>query len=215
MSEEKKPSLLDQIRAKQAAAPQVKPTESAPQAPVFPRLLSKSPVIQAQVATAAPALPTPPEEKPKMGLLQAAAAAGAQRKIQQDADHAYLHTELPTDIKELTTRFDEMMCRDNGIDMLNLGLARAYVKKIMVMLKENPEFDNLIIDKDVHNIMAFVRKTRETAVDTINVKSAKAEKSAATKASKRNRFGSIEAIDFGGSKPMTTLDLEALRDVEF
>lgn len=220
MSEDKKPSLLDQIRARQASAPAPKPAESEPQKPVFPRLLSKSPAIQQQVVAANPKVETPaapaipsPLAAAKSGLL-AAAAKGVEKKQAQDNDFAYLHTELPTDVRELCDRFDEMMARDQGIDVMNLGLARAYVKKIMVMLKENPEFDGMIIDKDVHNIMAFVRSTREQAVQTINVKAAKAEKSAATKASKKNRFGSIEAIDFGGSSG-GAISLEALKDVEF
>jgi hypothetical protein len=219
MTDSKKPSLLDQLRAKQTKPAESASTTDAPQKPVFPRLLSKSPAIQAQqpVVTqtaetpAAPALPT----APKAGSLLAAAAKGVEKQKAAEQDYAYLHTELPTDVKELCDRFDEMMARDQGIDVMNLGLARAYVKKIMVMLKENPEFDGLIIDRDVHNIMAFVRSTREQAVATINTKAEKSAKAAANKAKKTNRFGSIEAIDFGGLPAKGAISLEALKDVEF
>jgi hypothetical protein len=227
MSDIRKPSLLDSIRAKNAATPPAAPAKvDEPRKPVFPNLQRNKPAIQAAVAeqpkpVASPALaalaatkpsPTPPAA-PKPNLLAAAAAKGVEKKQAMDQDYSYLHAELPTDIKELCQRFDDMIVRDGGIGLINIDLGRAYVKKIMVMLKENPEFDGMIIDRDVHNVMAFVRKTREAAIDTINVKVEKATKAAKNKAAKTGRFGSIEAIDFGATGP--AVSLEDLRDVEF
>lgn len=62
---------------------------------------------------------------------------------------------------------------------------RNYVERLMVTLKQRPEFDSVIIDKDVRNIMKFIRATRGEALLLREVKTVKK----ATKAAKKETKG--------------------------
>ena len=114
-----------------------------------------------------------------------------------------LFRELPMDFKELLDSFDAAMVRDKGITDFNLDLSRAYVKRIMVDLKENPEFDGLMIDRDVHNIMTFIRAVHERArIGVVEKKEKAATKTKKVPASKR--FNLDDKV----------LDLGALGDID-
>lgn len=146
--------------------------------------------------------------------LLAGVAKAAQRKEALSQDHSYLFAEMPEDYKELVDRFDAMLVRDNGIDFVNLDLARAYVKKIMIMLKEQPELDGLTQDRDVRNIIMFIRSLKESAVEQVAEKKVKGEKRKATAAAKKvNRFGNFDAIDFN-SMPDTLDAFADMKDIE-
>lgn len=66
-----------------------------------------------------------------------------------------------------------------------LSVLRAHVAALMVTLKQNPEFDSVMIDKDVHNIMTFVQATREEATMLRDVKTDKKTKRVVTKEVKK------------------------------
>jgi len=77
-----------------------------------------------------------------------------------------------------------------------LSILRAHVSSLMVTLKQHPEFDSVMIDKDVHNIMTFVMATRDEAVVLRDVKTDKKAKRGATKevkAIKESAFASAFA----------------------
>ncbi|KAK0039441.1 hypothetical protein Bpfe_031118 [Biomphalaria pfeifferi] len=63
---------------------------------------------------------------------------------------------------------------------------RNYVQSLMVTLKQHPEFDSILIDKDVHNVMRFIRAVRGEALAARDIKEVKREvkkaKAAATPA---------------------------------
>src|SRR5690606_40432430 len=66
---------------------------------------------------------------------------------------------------------------------LKIDTVRSYVRVIFQELKENPELDSILIDKDIRNVMMFIRETRETALATQNQTKEKKAKASAKKAS--------------------------------
>lgn len=52
---------------------------------------------------------------------------------------------------------------------------------LMIDLQSNPEMENLIIDRDVHNIMAFIQSSAKAADSKFEVKAVKKEKTANNK----------------------------------
>jgi len=49
------------------------------------------------------------------------------------------------------------------------------VQRLMITLKQRPEFDSVLIAKDVRNVMQFIRATRE---ETLALREVKTEKKA-------------------------------------
>lgn len=122
------------------------------------------------------------------------------------ADHDYLFAPIPTDFQELLNRFDDMMCRDQGILDVDLQRCRDFVKRIMIELKENPEYDGLVAARDVHNIIKFQRRTKTQAESAVVVKTEKAAKAAA-KPKAKSRFNvDFDAFDLS-AKPKSIEDL--------
>jgi hypothetical protein len=81
----------------------------------------------------------------------------------------------------------------------SLITVRNYVQTLMVTLKTRPEFDSVIIDKDVRNIMKFIRATREEALALREVKTTKkavreAKKETATKKTSAKALGFEDAF---------------------
>lgn len=75
---------------------------------------------------------------------------------------------------------------DSSLSGPHLFDVRNYVQSIMVTLKARPEFDEVIIDSDVRNIMKFVRAIREDALATREVKGErKATRAAKAETTKR------------------------------
>lgn len=147
----------------------------------------------------------------KKNLLTATLTAVREKAEADKADHDYLFAPIPTDFQEILDRFDGMMTRDHGILDIDLQRCRDFVKKIMVELKENPEYDNLIIDRDVHNIIKFQRRLKTEAEKQIVTKVEKAAKKS-TKPKAGQRF----AMDLGDldltapSKPKSIQDMSDL-----
>lgn len=57
-----------------------------------------------------------------------------------------------------------------GLDKFNIDSVRSIVSRIMIDLKEHPDYDGLYLgDRDVHNIMSFMYKVRDIAQES-NVK---------------------------------------------
>lgn len=155
---------------------------------------------------AVPAVPA----KTGYALLDSVHKAVAKKKAEEQ-DYAHLFEEAPIDFQDLLNRFDSLLERDNGVSMMNIDLCRSYVKRIMVDLKEHPEYDGLIIDRDVHNVIKFIRSIKESAAQTVIEKKAKAEKTAATKAAKKNRFGDLSNVNLDFTK---NIDFEELKDMD-
>lgn len=72
-------------------------------------------------------------------------------------------------------KLDSLIIAGQGIDMLSLDTARAYVRDIFVEVQQNPEYDSLLVDRDVHNVMMFVQASTLVAGMDIKKKQVKAE----------------------------------------
>ena len=62
---------------------------------------------------------------------------------------------------------DRLIMEGQGLSQLTLDTARGYVGAIMTELKTNPEFDPLLKDRDVHNIMTFVQSSTQRATTVL------------------------------------------------
>lgn len=153
-------------------------------------------------------VPTPSVGAAKPAGLLAGLASGREKAEALKAEHDYLFEEVPKDFKETLDRFDMIMQRDQGDIDFDLPHMRNYVMRIMVDLKENPEYDGLIIDRDVHNIIAFMRRLKGQAITIANEKTTKAQ----AKASKP-KVGARFAMDFDNIDLMATKTPASLEDL--
>lgn len=141
------------------------------------------------------------------------AAAAAAKKAEPQANYDHLFDQIPEKFEDVLKKFDELMIRDQGVNDLNVGHLRDYVKRIFVDLKENPEYDGLIVDRDVHNVIKFMRAVKGQAQELAVDKKAKAAKKEASSA-KKNRFAAIAGnLDIGGQMPKTIQDMSQLDDL--
>lgn len=150
--------------------------------------------------------------KPKTNLLTSTLTAVREKSEQDKADHEYLFAPIPKDFQETLDRFDAMMQRDNEILAIDLTRCRDFVKHIMISLKENPEYDGLIIDRDVHNIIKFQRNLKAAAEATVVTKIDKAAKKS-TKPKAAGRFA-MDMTDFDLNAPAKPKSIQDLSGFE-
>lgn len=98
----------------------------------------------------------------------------------------------PAGFQRKLDRLDELIAEDNDIGPMTIDSVRKYVMQIMIDLKEQPELDSCIIDRDVHNVLAFIRATKVDAVETRETAKIKREKREAGK-----RKGPKKGFNFG------------------
>lgn len=77
------------------------------------------------------------------------------------------------EVKSVCDKLDSIIGNNPNLVGPPLIEARGYVQRLMVTLKERPEFDSFVIDKDVRNIMRFIRSTREESLAMREVKTVK------------------------------------------
>ena len=70
---------------------------------------------------------------------------------------------------------DSLIQADLKISKFSFDSVRMHVRQIMIDLKEQPELDSCLIDRDVHNILRFIRTVKDTALETHVVKKVKKE----------------------------------------
>ncbi len=117
-----------------------------------------------------------------------------------------LTLESPASVRELCDKLDAMIGERAAPDLQGPQLIdiRNYVQTLMVTLKSRPEFDSVIIDKDVRNVMKFIRATRQEALELRDVKTEKKATRSAKKEVTSSRAKGFEsafnAIMFGAPK---------------
>lgn len=148
------------------------------------------------------------------GLLSGIAAS-RERAEKAKQDHSYLYDEIPKDFGETLKRFDQLMQRDQGDIDIDLPHMRNYVSRIMVDLKTNPEYNDLVHDGDVHNIIKFIRRTQSEARAIINQKIDKRARSE-SKPKAKNRFAmDLSSLDLGASPSDKPKSIQDLSDIDF
>lgn len=87
------------------------------------------------------------------------------------------------------------------LDQFNIDTIRSIVSRIMIDLKEHPDYDGLYLgDRDVHNIMAFMYSVREQAMESNVKKVVKAEVKSAKQQKKATLAISLDDISMDGFK---------------
>lgn len=106
--------------------------------------------------------------------------------------------------QEMLDTLDNLIVKESGINSFNIDLVRGFVRQIMTDLKTTPEYDAMLIDRDVHNVLAFIQHVKN---DAVTVKVTKKEKKE-VKAKK----GRIVGLKFGASDlPSGLADLAKLK----
>lgn len=117
---------------------------------------------------------------------------------------AKLVLESAESVTELCERIDRLIVGNENLVGPSLGETRNYVQQLMITLKSRPEFDSVVLDKDVKNVMRFIRATREEALALREIKTVKKVTRATNKEKKANGLKGIEsafaAIMSGGLK---------------
>lgn len=93
------------------------------------------------------------------------------------------------EVRALCDRVDELIESNDQLAGPPLFELRNHVQRLMVTLKERPEFDGIVLDKDIRNVMKFIRATREEALQLREIKTEKksvraVKKESTTKANK-------------------------------
>lgn len=84
-----------------------------------------------------------------------------------------------SEVRNLCDRIDEMILKCTGptgvVEIVgpSLGEIRNSVQSLMITLKQRPEFDSVLIAKDVRHVMQYIRATREEALSLREIKTEK------------------------------------------
>lgn len=105
----------------------------------------------------------------------------------------------PDDMKDRLAKLDELVMSDAGLNQITLDIARGYCKDIMVALKTEPELDSILIDKDIRNIMLFIRTTESSAVEAKETRVKKVTKTTEAKARKDKIKANLQAKNLLGN----------------
>jgi hypothetical protein len=129
------------------------------------------------------------------------AAAKAAKEADPRPSYDHLFDAIPENFQDVVDKFDALLSRDNAINEMNIGHLRNYVQRIFVDLKNNPEYDGMIIDRDVHNIIKFMRAVKSEAQDLAIDKKEKKAKADSNKV-KKNKFAAVAGNLDMGALPM-------------
>jgi hypothetical protein len=96
-------------------------------------------------------------------------------------------------VRQLCDRIDSLIEGNDALAGPALIETRNYVQQLMITLKSRPEFDSVLIDKDVRNVMKFIRATRHETLELREIKTVKKATRAANKEKKQSSLSGMEA----------------------
>jgi len=99
--------------------------------------------------------------------------------------------------KDLLDNFDSLINSEFGIHPITQDKIRGFVKEVMKTLQTEPELDAILIDRDVHNILHYIRSTKDQAVASRAVTKEKK----AVRAKKAGRFKDFDLDSIGLTLP--------------
>jgi hypothetical protein len=79
----------------------------------------------------------------------------------------------PEDIRATMDEVDSLMASDVGISTIALGVIRNKIESVMISLRDNPEWDSILLDNDVRNMVRFLRSIKGEAQLVLEEKSQK------------------------------------------
>ncbi len=112
----------------------------------------------------------------------------------------------PEGFKERLARLDRLIAADHGISELSIDVGRKFVQDIAIELRDHPEYDGIMQDLDVHNIMVFMRATMARANAGFAKKAAASEKKSAKASSRSFDFSGAAALMAPQSGPANSLE---------
>lgn len=161
---------------KEAEATEIKPGEGVSQA-VKDELAS----AQEQPESAKANAPTPEEleseldetEESKNLSTGATAATEDSLIVIPNAIESVETVDGPANFKQHLDDLDALVVAGNGISSVTLDNARIHVMTISKELVSHPEYDGIMIDRDLHNVMMFVRASRASSGESFTAKQQK------------------------------------------
>lgn len=121
----------------------------------------------------------------------------------------------PAGFQAKLDKLDSLIGADNSISSLVIDQVRGHVKEIAIELHKFPEYDGILLDRDIHNIMAFMQQSVSTSAESFKAKAkAKSTKAASAKIRSTVDFGALDSAlgaavtkDVNASPPAKTMDL--------
>ncbi len=177
------------------------------------RLSWKSPSVPAGVTQPAPAevsAPTPVDTP----------SPDSHELVVQESQPKGEQPTGPAGFQEKLNRYDAIVGKLTSIDPIMHAVVKGHVKAIMVDLNSSPEMRELIIDRDVHNIMLFVQASTASADKHFEqVATKRIKKEANAKSENKANIGSALddlLLSFGAPKPkdvnaVATLNTDAIK----
>ena len=112
-------------------------------------------------------------DSPKGGGISKTVLDGVSLPTLRSADPA--EQVQPEEFKERLDKLDALIQAEQGINSYTMDAVRGYVKTIMVDLQKQPELDSCLIDRDIHNVLHFIRTVKDNAAESRTVAKAKRE----------------------------------------
>jgi len=117
--------------------------------------------------------------------------------------------------KDRLELLDSLVSSELGISPYTIDVIRGHVKQIMMDLVTQPELDAILIDRDVHNVLAFIRYVKTDAIESREKVAVKKE----TKKAKDSKFRSFDldltalgnALSKGAGLPLSLTDLSKFK----
>lgn len=162
---------------------------------IDPFLMKQMMKKQGAVSQPEPSQPSQPEPKREEPKKPSTALALHAQQVSTPTQVEGTEDKTPLSFKDRLDRLDELIAQDFGISIITVDLVREHVKHLMIQLKDEPELDSILIDRDVHNILTFIRFVKDQAIGAQEVSKAKREKK------ERAKKGGLSGFD---------LDLSAL-----
>lgn len=117
----------------------------------------------------------------------------------------------PAGFQAKLDKLDSLVSKETGISQLSIDTARAYVRDIMLELRVYPEYDGILIDRDTHNIMAYVQASQLQVGNAFVVAKEKRVKAADKKAAAGNAAWDLTSLgDMSLSPPLRQIQNKAL-----
>lgn len=101
----------------------------------------------------------------------------------------------PQSFKHRLDELDKLVSSQLGINAFTIDAVRGHVKQIMMDLTTQPELEAILIDRDVHNVLRFIRHVKDDASATRVV--VKEKKAVAAKKAKKIK-GGLSGFTFEG-----------------
>lgn len=196
----------------------IKPTTPEPAKPVQTPAVAAKPVVPTVAAKPNPIKIT--MFKPTVGRIAVAPKDPQQIEkpksvsrvdMMVDITPPKVEAQAPLNFQERLNELDRLVNSQMGISLATIDTIRGHVMQIMIDLKQQPELDSCLIDRDVHNVLAYVRHTHVSARQELESSVKKKEVRAAKKG--KGRFD-VDLLDGPGSMFDSPNSLEELGDIE-